>query len=146
MTVLLSTLTTAVVLVMIARKVSGASVQPLAANAATPSSSASTDLQLPSLREQAQIREEWISFRTTQILPTLMQENGIKYWVLSQREYHEDVVWRSVASPTQINARRRTVIVYALGKYIIVVRFPHIYFRPVLNDDESQAVANIPVV
>lgn len=126
MTVLLSTLTTAVVLVMIARKVSGASVQPLAANAATPSSSASTDLQLPSLREQAQIREEWISFRTTQILPTLMQENGIKYWVLSQREYHEDVVWRSVASPTQINARRRTVIVYALGKYIIVCAFTYI--------------------
>lgn len=55
-----------------------------------------------------------------------MQENGIKYWVLSQREYHEDVVWRSVASPTQINARRRTVIVYALGKYLIVCAF-HIY-------------------
>ena len=68
---------------------------------------------LPSLREQAQIQQEWIAYRTMSVLPTLMQENGIQYWVLSQREYHEDVAWRSVASPIQMAGRKSGLATFA---------------------------------
>ena len=43
-----------------------------------------------------------------------MRSHGVTHWILSQREYHEDVAWRSVADPTRINARRRTVMIYTL--------------------------------
>eukprot|EP00040_Diaphanoeca_grandis_P017312 m.90078 g.90078 ORF g.90078 m.90078 type:complete len:463 (+) comp26363_c0_seq1:154-1542(+) len=69
---------------------------------------------MPSLREEAEIRKEWIDYRVREILPGLMIANNVQHWILSQREYHEDVVWRSVASPTSINARRRTVMLYSL--------------------------------
>eukprot|EP00038_Savillea_parva_P016511 m.17026 g.17026 ORF g.17026 m.17026 type:complete len:450 (+) comp3449_c0_seq1:2-1351(+) len=79
---------------------------------------------LPSLREQAAIRQEWIDYRTEHQLPALMKEYGVTHWVLSQREYHEDVVWRSVASPLSINARRRTVMVYTLtGESVVLSSF-----------------------
>jgi len=81
-----------------------------------PQKSQQPQVQLPSLREQAAIRSEWVDYRINEILPMLMQENNVEHWVLSQREYHEDVAWRSVASPTSINARRRTVIVYSLNE------------------------------
>lgn len=68
---------------------------------------------LPTLRDQVGIRREWIDYRVRYILPGLMQQYGVNFWVLSQREYHEDVAWRSVADPLSLNARRRTVIVYS---------------------------------
>ena len=41
---------------------------------------------LPALRDQAEIREEWSTYRTTVQLPKLMQANGVQHWILSQRE------------------------------------------------------------
>lgn len=70
---------------------------------------------IPPLREQVVEREAWIEQRVTGVLPTLMSEVGVSFWVLVQREYGEDVVWRSVESPIRVNARRRTIIVFAQG-------------------------------
>lgn len=44
-----------------------------------------------------------VDYRVKNYLPKLMRDAGVEFWVLSQREYHEDVAWRSVASPTSIN-------------------------------------------
>jgi hypothetical protein len=71
-------------------------------------------LLVPPLREQATEIEGWIDERVHSVLPALMAENDVQFWVLVQREYAEDTVWRSVESPTRVNARRRTVVVFEL--------------------------------
>ena len=35
------------------------------------------------------------------ILPGLMDEAGVEFWVLSQKEYGEDICWRAVTSAEQ---------------------------------------------
>jgi hypothetical protein len=55
-----------------------------------------------------------IAYRLQNQLPALMRSHGVTHWILSQREYHEDVAWRSVTDPTRINARRRTVMIFTL--------------------------------
>eukprot|EP01048_Picozoa_sp_COSAG05_P029152 COSAG05_NODE_9435_length_623_cov_1.513359_1_plen_124_part_10 len=69
---------------------------------------------VPPLRQQATEIEAWIDERVHGVLPSLMVENDVRFWVLAQREYNEDTVWRSVESPTRVNARRRTVIIFQL--------------------------------
>ena len=48
---------------------------------------------LPSLREQVEIRESWVEHRVQSegFLPTLLTENGVKHWVVTQREYHVSI-------------------------------------------------------
>ena len=43
--------------------------------------------------------------RDAQVLPGLMVQAGVQFWLLSMKEYSEDVVWRSIAPANQINAR-----------------------------------------
>lgn len=50
--------------------------------------------------------------REQQVLPGLMAEAGVEFWALPMKEYDEDIVWRSIAPANQVNARRRTVIIY----------------------------------
>ncbi|MEP6784324.1 MAG: hypothetical protein ABI898_01130 [Sphingomonadales bacterium] len=47
---------------------------------------------VPSLREQATIRDRWLAERLDTLVPTLMRENGIDLWILVAREYAEDPV------------------------------------------------------
>ena len=70
---------------------------------------------LPSLREQAEIRSDWRDARVREFLPSLMEENNVSHWVIASREYNEDTVWRSLASPLSIQARRRTVQLFSLN-------------------------------
>jgi hypothetical protein len=67
---------------------------------------------LPPLREQAQIQQEWINKRVTEVLPALMREYGVQMWVLSMREYAEDPVFWSFKAPTTFAARRRSIYVF----------------------------------
>eukprot|EP01050_Picozoa_sp_SAG11_P015396 SAG11_NODE_1993_length_3953_cov_3.205501_2_plen_91_part_00 len=39
--------------------------------------------------------------RVQGILPGLMDEAGVEFWVLSQKEYGEDICWRAVTSAEQ---------------------------------------------
>ena len=48
--------------------------------------SAAATFGLPSLREQAAIRGEWITYRVKTQLPVLLQRHGVRHWILSQRE------------------------------------------------------------
>ncbi len=70
------------------------------------------EFEIPSRRLQAEWRKGWIEERVGGILPGLMDESGVEFWVLSQKEYDEDVVWRAVTPATQQAARRRSVIVF----------------------------------
>ncbi|KAL5508528.1 hypothetical protein ACEPAH_6147 [Sanghuangporus vaninii] len=67
--------------------------------------------QLPSLREQAEIMNEWRQQRLD-ALPDLMKKYGVDAWLMSQREHAEDTIWWSIKSATEFAAHRRTVVLF----------------------------------
>jgi Xaa-Pro aminopeptidase len=69
---------------------------------------------LPSLRDQAAIRQRWLETRLDSVLPAIMARHGVDMWVLSMREYAEDPVFASISAPTTFAARRRSVYVFTL--------------------------------
>src|SRR5436305_14864618 len=68
--------------------------------------------QLPPLREQAEIQQQWLQLRLDRNLPKLMRKYGVKMWIVDCREYNEDPVFSSLVSPTLFAARRRTIYVF----------------------------------
>jgi hypothetical protein len=67
---------------------------------------------LPPLREQDRIRQEWLKIRLERVLPALMRRHGVAMWIVACREYNEDPVFFSLASPSVMAARRRTILVF----------------------------------
>jgi Xaa-Pro aminopeptidase len=67
---------------------------------------------LPSLREQAEIQQQWLKLRLERVLPKLMRKHGVQMWLIICREYNEDPVFYSLVSPTMFAARRRTIYVF----------------------------------
>ncbi|MFX5287200.1 hypothetical protein ABTC87_18625, partial [Acinetobacter baumannii] len=49
-----------------------------------------TKAQILSLREQAKVIDEVLADRLNNLLPQLMEKNGIDMWVMITREYNED--------------------------------------------------------
>lgn len=68
--------------------------------------------KLPTMREQAEIRQQWLKLRLERVLPELMRKHGVSMWLVICREYNEDPVFRSLTSPTVFAARRRTILVF----------------------------------
>lgn len=64
------------------------------------------------LREQAAMQQAWLQQRLDTFLPALMRKHGIDLWVVPMREYNEDPVFSSLASPETFFARRRTIYVF----------------------------------
>jgi Xaa-Pro aminopeptidase len=64
------------------------------------------------LREQAQVRQEWLRLRLERVLPRLMREQDVQMWIIPVREYVEDPVFWGLVSPTTMAARRRTIYVF----------------------------------
>jgi hypothetical protein len=64
------------------------------------------------LREQAEVRQEWLRLRLERVLPRLMREQGVSMWIVPVREYNEDPVFSSLVSPTTMAARRRTIYAF----------------------------------
>lgn len=64
------------------------------------------------LREQADVQQEWLRLRLERVLPRLMREQGVDMWIVPVREYNEDPVFHSIVSPTTFAARRRTIHVF----------------------------------
>lgn len=71
-----------------------------------------TPKPVPSLREQADIQQQWLKLRLERVLPALMRRHGVAMWLVICREYNEDPVYRSLTSPTVFAARRRTMLVF----------------------------------
>jgi Xaa-Pro aminopeptidase len=68
--------------------------------------------QVLSLREESKVIDELLAERFNNLLPVLMERNGIDMWVLVSREYNEDPVLRTMLPSTWISARRRTILVF----------------------------------
>ncbi len=67
---------------------------------------------VPPLREQHAIRQAWLKKRLDEVLPGLLRKHRISMWIVANREYDEDPVFRSLVSPSQFAARRRTILVF----------------------------------
>jgi Xaa-Pro aminopeptidase len=76
------------------------------------STAAAQDRPFGTLREQAEVRQRWLAERMETVLPALMREHGIDFWVIPMREYNEDPLFSSLVSPTTFAARRRTIYVF----------------------------------
>lgn len=63
------------------------------------------------LREQADVRDRWLSQRLLDVLPGLMDRAGIDLWIVVGREYNEDPVLATLLPATWLSARRRTILV-----------------------------------
>lgn len=72
----------------------------------------STRAQVLSLREQAKITNELLADRLNNLLPKLMEREGVDMWVIISREYNEDPVMRTMLPSTWLSARRRTIIIF----------------------------------
>jgi len=79
---------------------------------ALPASPADMPAPLPPLREQDAARQAWLKARLDRVLPPLMRRHGVSMWIIVCREYNEDPVFRSLASPDVFAARRRTILVF----------------------------------
>ena len=75
-------------------------------------SSAQPPRSLPPLREQADVRQRWLQLRLERVLPELMRKHRVSMWLVICREYNEDPVFFSLAAPTVLSARRRTILVF----------------------------------
>lgn len=64
------------------------------------------------LREQAAVRDGWLSTRLRTLLPGLMDRAGLDAWVVVGREYNEDPVLASLLPAEWLSARRRTVLAF----------------------------------
>jgi Xaa-Pro aminopeptidase len=64
------------------------------------------------LREQAELQQDWLMKRLDRFLPSLMRKHGIDLWVVPMREYNEDPVFAAITAPQTFAARRRTIYVF----------------------------------
>ncbi|GAB5378920.1 MAG: M24 family metallopeptidase [Aliiglaciecola sp.] len=63
------------------------------------------------MRERSAMIDKMLEDRLANILPTLMEREGIDMWVLISREYNEDPVLKTMLPSTWLSARRRTILV-----------------------------------
>jgi hypothetical protein len=67
---------------------------------------------LGTLRQRAEIEQDWLELRLTRVLPRLMREHDVDMWIIPMREYNEDPVFVGLVSPTTFAARRRTIYAF----------------------------------
>lgn len=84
----------------------------LAATLALPVAAQAPARPFGTLREQADLQQQWLARRMETVLPPLMRRYGIDMWVVPMREYNEDPVFSSIVSATTFAARRRTIYVF----------------------------------
>lgn len=64
------------------------------------------------LRQQAQVRNDWLRQRLNALLPDLMARCEIDLWLIIAREYNEDPVIMSLLPEPAMSARRRTMLAF----------------------------------
>jgi Xaa-Pro aminopeptidase len=62
------------------------------------------------LRDQAAVRDRWLSQRLLDVLPGLMDRADIDLWLVVGREYNEDPVLGTLLPAAWLSARRRTIL------------------------------------
>ncbi|HNR39149.1 MAG TPA: M24 family metallopeptidase [Acidobacteriota bacterium] len=84
----------------------------LAAEANPTTAGADPTTALPTLREQAALRQEWLRLRLERNLPSVMRRAGAPMWLVIAGEYNEDPVFFSLVAPTELSAHRRSILVF----------------------------------
>lgn len=64
------------------------------------------------VREQAQIVDNILRERLDTLIPQLMRESRIDFWIVSAREYFEDPITASLLDAESMHARRRTILAF----------------------------------
>ena len=64
-------------------------------------------------RERGRVVDEILEDRLDNLLPILMEREGIDMWIIISREYNEDPVMKTMLPSTWLNARRRTIMVFS---------------------------------
>ncbi|MEM9933967.1 MAG: M24 family metallopeptidase [Bacteroidota bacterium] len=82
----------------------------------------SLQAQMPTilpLKQQGEVRDQWLVERMETVMPMLMERTGIDMWILISREYNEDPVLKTMLPSNWLNARRTTIlVVYNTGEGI----------------------------
>jgi Xaa-Pro aminopeptidase len=93
------------------------------------------------LREQADVRDRWLTQRLLDVLPELMDRAGIDLWLVIGREYNEDPVLATLLPATWLSARRRTILTLLRSDDGVtpaaVSRYPVGQFLPAWSPDEA---------
>src|SRR4051795_2653501 len=93
------------------------------------------------LREQADVRDRWLTQRLLDVLPGLMDRAGIDLWLVVGREYNEDPVLPTLLPATWLSARRRTILVLHRSDDGVtaaaVSRYPVGQFLPAWSPDDA---------
>src|SRR4051795_12345209 len=96
------------------------------------------------LREQADVRDRWLTQRLLDVLPGLMDRAGIDLWLVIGREYNEDPVLATLLPATWLSARRRTILALHRSDDGVtaaaVSRYPVGQFVAVWSPDEDSGV------
>ena len=102
-----------------------------------------------SLKERAVVIDQIQKDRLDNLLPQLMDDNGIYLWVLITREYNEDPVIRTMLPSTWLNARRRTILVFYRNKVENKIHLPfldpHYRTSQTVDFDEVLSATVAPV-
>jgi Xaa-Pro aminopeptidase len=97
------------------------------------------------LREQADVRDRWLTQRLLDILPRLMDRAGIDLWLVIGREYNEDPVLATLLPATWLSARRRTMLALHRSDDGVtaaaVSRYPVGQFLPAWSPDEAPGLS-----
>ena len=64
-----------------------------------------------SMKERSALIDTILEQRFSDVLPEIMEREGIDMWVLMSREYNEDPVLKTMLPSTWLAARRRTMLV-----------------------------------
>ena len=79
---------------------------------AVPPKPVAAEAALPTLREQAALRQEWLRLRLEKVLPAVMRRQGVAMWLVVSGEYNEDPVFYSLVAPTELSAHRRSILAF----------------------------------
>jgi len=93
------------------------------------------------LREQADLRDRWLTQRLLDVLPAVMDRAGIDLWLVIGREYNEDPVLGTLLPATWLSARRRTILTLLRSDDGVtaaaVSRYPVGQFLPAWSPEET---------
>ncbi|MGI9667687.1 MAG: M24 family metallopeptidase [Acidimicrobiia bacterium] len=78
-----------------------------------------TDLRTSAVRYNSLLQR-----RLDQLVPELLDENGVDCWILIGREYAEDPVLASMLPAEWLSARRRTILVLTRDDRFAIARYP----------------------
>lgn len=93
------------------------------------------------LREQAAVRDRWLSQRLLDLLPVLMDRTGIDLWIVAGRECNEDPVLATLLPGAWLSSRRRTVLLLHRSDDgvtpVAVSRYPVGQFLPATAESDD---------